>query len=94
MLYLIFKTVLFFVYKFLHFNSRMLKVAKFKSIYNARDILRVSFQNLVVASRIHTSKGWYQSEPATAIELKRYEIFPVNNHGDYEWQDPKSESEM
>lgn len=72
----------------------MFKVAKLKSIYNARDILRASFQNLVAASHIHTSRGWYQCEPATEIGFERYEIFPVNNHGDYEWQDPKSESEM
>lgn len=72
----------------------MLKIAKFKSIYNARDVLRVGFQNLVAVSRIHTSKGWYQRKLATKIDAEHYEIFPVNNHGDYEWQDPKSESEM
>lgn len=72
----------------------MLKVAKFKSIYNARDILNVGFQRLVAAARIHTSKGQYQREPATEIKTDHYEIFLVNNHGDYEWQDPKSESEM
>lgn len=72
----------------------MLKVAKFKSIYNARDILRVSIQNLVAAPRIHTSKGRYQSKPAAEMDSEHYEIFSVNSHGDYEWQDPKSESEM
>lgn len=67
------------------------KLAKLNSINKLLSIFRWSTQRSQVVQRIHTSRGNDQ----IVIKTEILNIFlPVLNHGDYEWQDPKSEDEV
>lgn len=71
-------------------------IAKIGSINKLQRILRWRTQSPSAPLSLHTSKGRNQNVISGKVGRKRklHNLFAALNHGDFEWQDPKSDDEM
>lgn len=73
------------------------KIVKLNSINNIQKTVRWKIQNPVPSAAVHTTRSEHQCEIIdlfVKFVLNTLKFFSAVFHGDFEWQDPKSEDEV